>query len=78
MKLLLIIPFLFCGCAGYGTIAKNLAKDGAIVRADINSPWGKQTFLRIGTTTNQMRVTADGEIVINEPKPATATATTKK
>lgn len=65
MKLLFLIPILLCGCAGYGTITKNLSKDGAIIRADVNSPWGKQTIVRVGTTTNSVRVTPDGEIIIN-------------
>jgi hypothetical protein len=66
-KLLFILPCaaLLCGCQGYGTITKNLSEDGAIVRADVNSPWGKQTIVRIGTTTNRVRVTADGEIIVN-------------
>lgn len=61
--IMVAIPLLYCGC--YGTITKNLAKDGAIVRADVNSPWGKQTIVRIGTTTNSVRVTTDGEIIVN-------------
>lgn len=63
--LLIAWVFLLCGCTSYGTITKNLSKDGAIVRADINSPWGKQTIVRIGTTTNSVRVTTDGEIIVN-------------
>jgi hypothetical protein len=55
------MPLLFSGCAGYGTITRNLSKDGAIVR--VVTPYGN--FLRIGTTTNQVRITADGTITIN-------------
>ena len=63
MKLLLLIPLILCGCTGYGTITKNLAKDGAIVH--VNSPHYGQ-FTRIGTTTNTVRVpTPSGDIVIN-------------
>lgn len=63
------------GCS-YGTLSKNLAEDGAIVRADVNSPWGKQTIVRIGTTTNSVRISTDGEIVINE-RPVAAASTAK-
>lgn len=59
------LALLAAGCAGYGTITKKLAEDAAIVRADINSPWGKQTIVRIGTTTNQVRITADGDVIVN-------------
>lgn len=61
-KLSLLLPLLFCGCAGYGTITKNLAKDGAIIYAP--TPYG--TVIRIGDTKNTVRVpTPNGEIVIN-------------
>lgn len=62
---LAMLPLILCGCSGYGTISKNLAKDGAILWLDVNSPWGKQKAVRVGTTTNRVEITADGEIVIN-------------
>lgn len=58
---------LITGCASYrpGQITKNafggLADDGAILR--VPTPYG--VALRIGETTNMVRVTAEGEIVIN-------------
>lgn len=65
LSLALIAACAFTGCAGYGNITKNLAKDGAIVRADVGSPWGKQTIVRIGGTTNRVKIGKDGEIEIN-------------
>lgn len=65
MKKLLLLTLLcipMTGCVGYGAITRNLSKDGAIVR--VVTPYG--TFLRIGTTTNIVRITADGQIFINE------------
>lgn len=62
----LIMALCFTGCTGRAL--RDLSKNGAIVRADINSPWGKQTVTRIGTTTNSVRVTVDGEIIVNEQK----------
>lgn len=63
--LISLIPLLLCGCLGTGAITRNLAKDGAIVIADINSPYGKQKFVRIGTTTNRVEVTEQGHVIIN-------------
>jgi hypothetical protein len=60
--LLSLIPLLFSGCAGYGTITRNLSKDGAIVR--VVTPYG--VFTRVGTTTNSVRITTNGDIYINE------------
>lgn len=59
---------ILCGCTGYGNITKNLSKDAAIVRIDINSPWGKQTFVRVGAPTNSVSVSADGSIITNPGK----------
>jgi len=66
--LLAMVAIAFTGCAGLGTVTKNLAKDGAIVRADVNSPWGKQTLIRVGATTNSVRIGPDGQIEINKPR----------
>lgn len=63
------LPVLICalcsGCAGYGSLSRNLAKDGAIVRAEIGTPWGVQKILRIGSTTNAVLIGPDGTVVIN-------------
>ena len=72
MKRLLLLFGLamMAGCASYqpGVISKNifsgLAADGAIVR--VPTPYGPA--IRIGSTTNSVRVTPDGEVIINERK----------
>lgn len=71
MKKLLALTvgsMLLCGCQGYGTISKNLSKDGAILWLDVNSPWGKQKAIRVGDTTNTVEITTDGDITINGKK----------
>jgi hypothetical protein len=56
---------LCSGCAGYGTITRNLAEDGAIVVAKIGTPWGVQEITRVGTTTNTVLIEPGGRVVIN-------------
>lgn len=71
MKKLMLLAAVLCvlvGCSTYGTVTKNLATDGAVVRADLNSPWGNQNFIRIGTTTNTVHVTEKGDIWVNGEK----------
>jgi hypothetical protein len=52
-----------CGCASYGNVSKNLADDGAIVKAKIGTPWGLQDILRIGENTNNaVMVMPDGTV----------------
>ncbi|HEX7861047.1 MAG TPA: hypothetical protein VF773_12010 [Verrucomicrobiae bacterium] len=60
---------LMSGCVGYGTITRNLSKDGAIVQIELSSPWGPQKFTRVGVTTNKNTVLVEpgGRVVMNPP-----------
>ena len=64
---LTVIALAICatGCTTYGRLSANLAKDSAIIVADVNSPWGKQTFIRVGVTTNRV-VIENGTVSINQ------------
>lgn len=66
----LALALLLTGCAGYGTITKNLSEDGAIIKAKIGTPWGVQDIVRIGETSNSVEVGPDGTIRVNPPKSA--------
>lgn len=65
---------LFSGCAGYGSISRALAKNGAIARMEMSSPWGPQKFLRVGTTTNTVMIEPDGTVWVNPRLPGEGTA----
>ena len=72
-RLLLLSPLalsgcMLIGCTSYGNITKNLAKDGAIVVANVGTPWGVQKVVRIGGTTNSVVVSPDGTVSINAGK----------
>lgn len=51
------------GCAGYGTITRNLAANGAVGRVELSSPWGPQKIIRSGETTNTVVIDPEGRII---------------
>lgn len=57
------------GCAGYGTISRNMSENGAIVLGKFGTPWGVQEFTRVGDTTNTVLLEppGGGRIWINPP-----------
>lgn len=67
-KILVLVPLLLLtgGCAQYGTVSRELAKNGAIVKMKIGTPWGVQDIIRVGTTTNKVEIRPDGTIIINQ------------
>lgn len=58
----LMIPL--SGCGGLPKLARALAKDPAIVVIEVNTPYGKQSLIRIGNNTNDV-VIKDGTITVN-------------
>jgi hypothetical protein len=73
LKLQIVAALALCllttGCVGYGNVTRNLSQDGAIVVAEIGSPWGVQKITRIGTTSNTVLVEKDGRVIINPNGP---------
>jgi hypothetical protein len=65
----LALCLLTTGCVGYGNVTRNLSQDGAIVVAEIGSPWGVQKITRIGATSNTVLVEKDGRVIINPNGP---------
>jgi len=65
---------LSTGCAGMGTVSRNLKDDGAIVILEMGTPWGNQKLVRIGGQTNSVTVSPDGTVTINPRKMESSTS----
>jgi len=68
----LTIALASAGCSGLGggvgRISKNLAKDPAIVVVRLGTPWGTESFTRVGGQNDNVTVSPDGSITIIQTK----------
>lgn len=69
MKKLILIPLIaLCGCSSTNItkLTTALAQDPAIVSLSVTTIYGNIRMVRVGGSTNQVSVTPDGSVTINQ------------
>lgn len=64
--LAVLVVVVGAGCQSSPALVRALAKDPAIVSARIVTPWGTQSFTRVGGSTNIVSVGTDGSVTVNK------------
>lgn len=69
--LLAIAAASLCGCSSTNItkLVGALAKDPAIVSVNVPTMYGTVKFVRVGSQTNSVAITSDGEVRVNAKMP---------
>lgn len=65
----IVFALIGSGCSSTPSLIRALSKDQAIVTVRVGTPWGVQSFTRVGSTSNSVNVAPDGAITINATQP---------